>query len=165
MPPLDDFFECIEEARAILPIRDGGEILTEPGRVLAAPGMSAVLEVLLCKDDRIYINDGMHGIFWELRYKGHETYACQAYRDGRRLQGKLRPFTVYGPTCDSEDKMPGKAELPGDIQPGDHIEFGGLGAYSLSGRTDFNGRYSDHIVMIDSPERHPPGYARYHKLG
>lgn len=106
----------------------------------------------------MYINDGMHGIFWELRYGGHKGFACQSYRDGKRLAGKMKLFTLYGPTCDSADQVPGQVELPEDIQPGDHLEFGGLGAYSLSGRTDFNGRHSDHIVTIDSVEQFPPGY-------
>ena len=29
--------------------------------------MSAVVEVLLRKDNRLYINDGMYGVFWLLR--------------------------------------------------------------------------------------------------
>jgi ornithine decarboxylase len=113
------------------------------------------------KGDRLYINDGMHGIFWDLRYEGHNQYACRCYRDGQRLKGNLRPFTLYGPTCDSKDVLPEPVDLPDDIRPGDHLEFGGLGAYSLSGRTDFNGRYSEHIVMIDSPEQYPPGDTLY----
>lgn len=160
MPPIQDYMAGIREAIAALRMAPGREILTEPGRALAAPGMSAISEVLLRKDDRLYINDGMHGIFWELRYKGHDTFACQAYRDGKRLEGPLKPFTLFGPTCDSADQLPGKVELPEDIQPGDHLEFGGLGAYSLSGRTDFNGRRSEHIVMIDSAEAFPPGHSK-----
>jgi ornithine decarboxylase len=161
VPPLNDYFESIREAAAQLPLADGGEILGEPGRALAAPGMSAISEILQRKGDRLYINDGMHGIFWDLRYEGHNQYACRCYRDGQRLKGNLRPFTLYGPTCDSKDVLPEPVDLPDDIRPGDHLEFGGLGAYSLSGRTDFNGRYSEHIVMIDSPEQYPPGDTLY----
>ena len=161
VPPLDAFFDGIHQAAAQLPLAEGGEILGEPGRALAAPGMSAISEILQRKEDRLYINDGMHGIFWDLRYKGHSQYACRSYRDGQRLQGNLRPFTLFGPTCDSKDVLPEPVELPDDIRPGDHLEFGGLGAYSLSGRTDFNGRYSEHIVMIDSAEQYPPGDTLY----
>ena len=52
-------------------------------------------------------------------------------------------------------------DLPEDIGRGDYLEFGRLGAYSLSGRTDFNGRYSDRIVLIDALEQVPPGHDRY----
>jgi len=158
MPPLSEYIAGIKKAKAKLRKAEGREIFAEPGRALAGPGMSAISEVLLRKDDRLYINDGMHGIFWELRYEGHKGFACRSYRDGKRLKGKMRLFTLYGPTCDSADHLPGQVELPEDIQPGDHLEFGGLGAYSLSGRTDFNGRHSDHIVMIDSVEQFPPGH-------
>jgi ornithine decarboxylase len=44
--------------------------------------------------------------------------------------------------------MPGRVELPVDIDVGDYIEFGSMGAYSLSGLTRFNGFYSDDVVSI-----------------
>ncbi len=161
VPPLSSYFEEITSAVAQLPLASGGEVLTEPGRMLAAPGVSAISEVLQRKGDRLYINDGMHGVFWELRYKGHDQYACRVYRKGQLLEGKMQAFTIYGPTCDSGDELPGKVQLPTDICPGDHLEFGGLGAYSLTGRTNFNGRYSDHLVTIDSLDQFPPGHIRY----
>jgi ornithine decarboxylase len=118
--------------------------------------MSAVVEVLLRKDRRLYINDGMYGIFWELRFKAHLRFAARVYRDGVPLDGKERPFTLYGPTCDAADVLPGEVELPGDIRSGDYIEFGQIGAYSLSGRTRFNGLFSDRIVRITAPQERPP---------
>ncbi|MEQ9563418.1 MAG: hypothetical protein RLN69_12930, partial [Woeseiaceae bacterium] len=67
VPPIDDYFVAVKEAMRELPLRDGGEILCEPGRALAAPGLTAVVEVLMRKDERLFINDGVYGIFWELR--------------------------------------------------------------------------------------------------
>jgi ornithine decarboxylase len=55
--------------------------------------------------------------------------------------------------------MPGEVELPADIRVGDHLEFGNIGAYSLSGRTRFNGHYSDRIVTISSSAESPPRIA------
>jgi ornithine decarboxylase len=156
VPLLDKYFKVVAESFSELPLADNAEVLGEPGRALAAPGMSAVVEVLLRKDERLFINDGMHGIFWELRYDGHDSYPVRAYRDGQLLTGDQMAFTVNGPTCDSDDTLPGKVELPVDIRPGDHLEFGGIGAYSLSGRTDFNGYYSDRIVSITSESEIPP---------
>ena len=80
----------------------------------------------------------------------------RTFRDGVLLAGETASFTVNGPTCDSEDTLPGKVELPRDIRPGDYLEFGRIGAYSLSGRTDFNGYYSDHVVTIASEAEFPP---------
>ncbi|NIV18830.1 MAG: type III PLP-dependent enzyme, partial [Woeseiaceae bacterium] len=148
VPHLGQYFRAVAESFAELPLAGNAEVLGEPGRALAAPGMSAVAEVLLRKDDRLFINDGMHGVFWELRYPGHNSYPARTFRDGQVLTGNEMSFTINGPTCDSDDTLPGQVELPRDIRPGDHIEFGCIGAYSLTGRTDFNGYYSDHVVTI-----------------
>lgn len=148
VPELSAYFTRIAETAAALPLAEDGEILGEPGRALAAPGLSAVVEVLLRKNERLYLNDGMYGIFWELRFRGHDRYPVKAYRDGREMQGLTRPYKLYGPTCDATDVLPGQVELPEDVRPGDHLEFGKLGAYSLSGRTNFNGHYSDEVVTI-----------------
>jgi len=156
VPPLAEFFQAVTETARELPLAPSGELLAEPGRALAAPGMSAVVEVLLRKDGRLYINDGMYGVFWELRFKAHARFAARAYRDGEPLDGVLAPFRLYGPTCDASDVLPGDVELPAGIRAGDYLEFGQIGAYSLSGRTRFNGLYSDRIVHISSPEERPP---------
>ena len=157
VPPLQDYFRAIAEAAAALPIAENGEIMAEPGRSLSAPGMSAVVEVLLCKENCVYINDGMYGIFWELRFKGHKGYPLRAFRDGEPLLGKTRSYRVYGPTCDGTDVLPSDVELPIDITEGDYLEFGLIGAYSVSGRTDFNGFYSENIVRITSSGTEQPG--------
>jgi ornithine decarboxylase len=156
VPPLSDYFERISESAATLPLSEDGEILGEPGRALAAPGLSAIVELLLRKDERLYINDGMYGIFWELRFRGHDRYPVRAYRDGSELRGSLRRFKLYGPTCDGTDVLPGEVALPDVIEPGDYLEFGCIGAYSLSGRTRFNGHYSDDIVTITDRDAAPP---------
>jgi len=147
-PPLGDYFAAIDRAAAALPLADGGELLAEPGRALAAPGVSAVTRVLLRKEDRVYVNDGMYGALWELRCNGQKRYAVRSYRDARELRGEHRPFTVFGPTCDSGDRLPAPIELPADLDAGDYVEFESIGAYSLSGRSDFNGFFSDTVVTI-----------------
>ncbi|MEJ8569361.1 hypothetical protein [Elongatibacter sediminis] len=159
VPPLEDYFDSIRNMSARLPLADDGAILAEPGRALAAPGLSAVVEVLLRKDDRLYLNDGMFGIFWELRFKGHDRYPVRVFRDGSSHSGDTRQFSLYGPTCDSTDVLPGRVPLPADIRPGDHLEFGSLGAYSLAGRTRFNGFYSERVVLLTAPDARPPGQA------
>lgn len=153
VPPLAAYFAAARESVAGLPLAEGGEVFVEPGRALAAPGMSAVVEVLLRKENRLFLNDGMYGIFWELRFRGHERFPVRCWRDAKRYTGPVAAFRLYGPTCDSSDALPGAVDLPADIRPGDYLEFGAIGAYSLAGRTDFNGHYSDTIVTIsrDSP--------------
>ena len=156
VPPLDEFFAAIRGIRHELPLTEGSQILAEPGRGLSAPGLSAVTRVLLRKEDRLYLNDGMYGAFWELRFRGHVRYPAKAYRNAAPLGGSLRSFRLFGPTCDSSDELPGTVELPADIRVGDFIEFGSIGAYSLSGKTDFNGFHSDDVVTISSTSCMPP---------
>ena len=156
VPGLERYFAAVAESAATLPLAEGAEILGEPGRALAAPGMSAVVEVLLRKDDHLFINDGMFGIFWLLRIDGPDSFPVRAYRNGVRLGGALRSFKTSGPTCDSTDTLPGPVALPADVRPGDHLEFGNIGAYSIGGRTDYNGFYSDRIVTITSNAERPP---------
>ena len=156
VPKMEEYFTAVAESVATLPLADNAEVLGEPGRAIAAPGMSAVVEVLLRKDNRLYINDGMFGIFWVLRIDGPDRFPVRAYRSGKLLGGKKMEFQVNGPTCDSTDTLPGHVPLPVDIGPGDYLEFGNIGAYSISGRTDYNGFYSDRIVTITSPTERPP---------
>ena len=156
VPALNEYFSAVAESFATLPLADNAEVLGEPGRALSAPGMSAVVEVLLRKDNRLYINDGMFGIFWLLRIDGPDAFPVRAYRSGEPILSETMEFQINGPTCDSTDTLPGLVQLPDDIGPGDHLEFGNIGAYSIGGRTDYNGYYSDRIVLITSPEANPP---------
>ncbi len=158
VPPLDEFFAAIKGIRHELPFPDDGELLAEPGRALSAPGMSTLTRVLLRKGDRLYLNDGMYGAFWELRFKGHLRYPARTYRGPGPLDGEAMPFRLFGPTCDSSDEMPAAVHLPADIDVGDYIEFGTMGAYSLSGRTRFNGFYSENVVTIGSEDYLPPAW-------
>tara|TARA_B100000579_G_C22032495_1_gene488864 strand:- start:168 stop:506 length:339 start_codon:yes stop_codon:yes gene_type:complete len=112
--------------------------------------MKAIIEVRLIKDSRIYLNDGMYGIFWELRFKGHDRYPARVLRGSNELEGSKKLFKLYGPTCDESDELPGLINLPEDIQVGDYIEFSNIGAYSLSGRTNFNGFKSNQIIIINN---------------
>lgn len=156
VPDLERYFESIANAASDMPLTDNGELMAEPGRALSAPGLSAVTKVLLRKADRIYLNDGMYGAFWELRFKGHTRYPCRTFRNGKALHGDSKLFRIFGPTCDSSDQLPESIELPADIDIGDHIEFGNIGAYSLSGRTTFNGFYSEDVVRFSSTDASPP---------
>ena len=61
-------------------------------------------------------------------------------------------FAFYGPTCDDADYMPGPFALPEDIQAGDYVEIGMLGAYGAAMKTDFNGfGAAERIIVTDEP--------------
>jgi len=163
-PALEEFFAAIRSARAALPLTPEAELYGEPGRALVAEGMSVLTQVLLRKGDRLYLNDGVHGNLNEPAIShGLVRFPTRCYRaggggfGGSDPLGRPRPMHLYGPTCDSLDVLPAPFPLPQDIRAGDWIEFGMLGAYSLSMRTAFNGFYPDTMVEIADPGALPPG--------
>ena len=67
-----------------------------------------------------------------------------------------------GATCDSVDILSRPFWLPENVDTGDWIEIGHIGAYSLSLRTRFNGFYPDTFVEIETPfEEDESGSAAY----
>jgi ornithine decarboxylase len=137
-PPLEDYIGAIGTAAAMF--GDGVRLWAEPGRALVAGGGSVVVQVQLRRGDALYVNDGVYG---SLSDAGRPAFRFPARRirpdgpDGNAAP--LREFVLFGPTCDSADRMPGPFLLPDDIDEGDWIELGQLGAYGTCLRTGFNG--------------------------
>jgi ornithine decarboxylase len=151
-PELEDFFFAITQARKALKLPKSAELLCEPGRALCAEGMSVVTQVVRRRGDRLYLNDGVYGSFdemtlpdWNIDYPRRAFMRTGA---GRVVSvgGPRRPFRVYGPTCDTLDKLPRPILLPHTIGDGDWIEFGMIGAYSTALRTRFNGFFPDRFA-------------------
>ena len=72
--------------------------------------------------------------------------------EAREVEGALRPFRFYGPTCDSLDHMPGPFWLPDDVREGDYVEIGMLGAYGVAMNTRFNGfGDAETAIVQDAP--------------
>ncbi len=149
VPPYHWYFDTIKEALATLPADKNFRVLCEPGRALVAEGLSLVTQVILRKNDKLYINDGIYGSFDELTLPGWTAdYRARAVMldpkgRARGRMGEVRGFRVYGPTCDTLDVLPRPLMLPDTMAAGDFIVFGDIGAYSVAVRTDFNGFYPD----------------------
>lgn len=130
---------------------DGCELMCEPGRVLVAEGMSVLARVILRKNDRLYLNDGiygsLHGMVIGVRFP------VKLVRPGESAAPHDTAFIAYGPTCDGLDELPQRLMLPRDVREGDYLEFGCMGAYTVSLRTTFNGFYPDTFVTVDAPFR------------
>lgn len=155
--PLADFFAAIAAARSALPSTVG--LLAEPGRALVADGVTLVTRVLHRDGDRLYLNDGVWGSLIEpWQAQGRFRFPTRVLRGGALLDEPRSEFAVFGPTCDSLDRLPGPLPLPRSIATGDWVEFGVIGAYSLSNRTSFNGLYPDRFVRIDASSL-PPGFS------
>jgi len=57
---------------------------------------------------------------------------------------------IFGPTCDSVDELPSTLKVPDHLKEGDYIIFHGLGAYSTSTQTTFNGYGMSKVVNVHS---------------
>jgi len=158
-PPLSAYVAAIVDAAAA---RFGGGIRlwAEPGRALVAGGGSVVVQVELRRGDALYVNDGVYGSVSDAGRPGFRFPARRIRADLTEGEDPpLRPFMLYGPTCDSADAMKGPFLLPEDIDEGDWIELGQLGAYGACLRTGFNGFDRARTIEVgDPPMLATPGY-------
>lgn len=144
---VEHYFGQIVHAKATIDLPPGCIILCEPGRALVAEAGTTIVQVVVRRDKAIYINDGVFGTLQELTHP-KETRPVRLIRHHARQASPMASFKVFGPTCDSNDVLGSNLALPGDIEEGDWIEIGMMGAYSLSMRTRFNGFFADKIVAI-----------------
>ena len=90
-------------------------------------------------DDHIFLNDGVYGTLTELPLIGVIDRTSVISPEGQVRKGAPMPRIVFGPTCDSVDRLPGEIPLASDIAEGDFVIFHGMGAYSTVTNTRFNG--------------------------
>jgi len=150
--PLEHYFAAITDTLKGMPLGKDTVIMCEPGRALVADYCSLLTQVLLRKEDAIYINDGIHGSLSELVMTRIELPMRLIRLDGP-VADQTKPFDVFGPTCDSMDILPSKFTLPVDVREGDWIEIGQLGAYSNAAATRFNGFSAETFVEVESVYR------------
>jgi ornithine decarboxylase len=156
MPPdMADYIDSIDRGFAEMSVHEDTELWCEPGRALVAEASSILTKVELKKGDALYLNDGSYGSLFDAAH-AKWPFPVKLFRgeggEAVEVEGNLRPFRFYGPTCDSLDHMPGPFWLPDDIREGDYIEIGMLGAYGIAMNTRFNG-YGDAetVVVQDAP--------------
>jgi ornithine decarboxylase len=135
-PALEDYFALIHRHFEALPISYSAELWGEPGRALCAEYSSIIVKVEKRRGDELYINDGAYGALFDAAHVAWR-FPVAALEDD--LRDPAEEFSFYGPTCDDADFMKGPFMLPGDIQAGDYIEIGMLGAYGAAMQTRFNG--------------------------
>ncbi|MFM7404808.1 MAG: type III PLP-dependent enzyme [Erythrobacter sp.] len=147
-PPMEDYFAIIARHFEALPIAYNAELWCEPGRALCAEYSSMIVQVNKRRDDELYINDGAYGALYDAAHVAWR-FPVQALEDD--LIEADADFAFYGPTCDDADYMKGPFALPADIQAGDYIEIGMLGAYGAAMKTGFNG-YGNAVVVTVADE-------------
>lgn len=145
-PPLTTYFSTIKAA-----LRSYGfeklEILGEPGRALCAEGGSTLTRVELRKGQDLYLNDGGYGSLYDAA-RFDWNFPAHRVGDPAGTANNGAEFRLFGPTCDASDVIAKPFRLPADIQEGDWIEIGHLGAYGQALSTNFNGFQSDTTVAV-----------------
>jgi ornithine decarboxylase len=175
-PSLGAFIAEIEDGFERLGLPATTRLWAEPGRALVAGGGSVIVQVQLRRNntvgapsgntvgapshhangalsgDALYVNDGVYGSLADAGTLGFRYPVRLIRPDGAAPAVELRPFSLFGPTCDSADAMQGPFLLPADVAEGDWIEIGQLGAYGGCLRTGFNGFDRARIVEVrDAP--------------
>ena len=136
-PALEAYFDAIARAYESLPVSYSSELWCEPGRALCAEYSSLIVRVEKRRGDELYINDGAYGALFDAAHVGWR-FPVALLRE-EESDTRDMAFSFYGPTCDDMDHMAGPFLLPADVQAGDYIEIGMLGAYGCAMRTGFNG--------------------------
>ncbi len=140
MPVLEDTFALIDRTATVAFGADRPLLICEPGRALCGDAFTLAARVKAVRDEsHIFLNDGVYGAMTELPLIGVIDRIEVLAPTGARREGDVLPRIVFGPTCDSVDRLPGEVGLPDDIAEGDYVVIHGMGAYSTVTNTRFNG--------------------------
>jgi ornithine decarboxylase len=121
---------------AIADFDESIRVMAEPGRYLVSDSAYFVCRVIGTArrgDQRwVYLDTGMFGGLLESAQGLH--YPLESDRSGR-----LVPWHIAGPTCDSVDVLAQEHLLPTDLQDDDFIFIRNAGAYTTAYASEFNG--------------------------
>jgi ornithine decarboxylase len=148
VPHLDSFVSAIaEEIRPLT--RRGIQVISEPGRFVAAPAMLAVAGVVgVTRRGGMpwyYLDDGLYGSFSNVM-SDHVHPTIYAY-DAVLEERALFPSVLAGPTCDSTDVITTGAMLPA-LEVGDLVVAPFMGAYTSVTACEFNGLPKPTVVVV-----------------
>ncbi|MEM0949324.1 MAG: type III PLP-dependent enzyme [Pseudomonadota bacterium] len=154
-PDLEAIFERIAQSVAAAFGRDAPDLVCEPGRAMVAEAFQLAACVKSRRDDgRVYLNDGVYGGMAEAALIGSVDRTAVFSPTGVQRVGPHFDAVVFGPTCDSLDRIKGTVSLPRTIAEGDYVLFDGMGGYSTATLTRFNGYGALEIVTVDRGSDH-----------
>jgi len=122
-------------------------LIAEPGRFFVSSSHTLVLNVIGKKVNHekfiYYMNDGIYGSF-NCIFFDHVVPTISPFneRDGKRFKS-----TIFGPTCDSIDKIADEVDLP-ELTVGEWCYVENFGAYTSAASTSFNGFIQTPTVNI-----------------
>ncbi|XP_040283403.1 ornithine decarboxylase 1-like [Bufo bufo] len=142
-PALDKYF----------PVDSGVQIIAEPGRYYVASAFTLAVNIIAKKvvvakqtgsdgdslcDNTImyYVNDGVYGSFNCILHQ--HAHVKPVVQKKPTLDEKYYSSSIWGPTCDVEDRIVERFDLP-ELQVGDWMLFENMGAYTVAASSTFNG--------------------------
>jgi ornithine decarboxylase len=132
------------------------QAIAEPGRFLACPAFTLACQVLgkrgekECTPPRLYLNDGIFGNFINAFFEKQEFQPCYVIRGNAvKQQSTSGPYeySLWGPTCDSSDRIATNAKFDQTVETGDWLVFADMGAYTSVCQTGFNG-FDTHVDVV-----------------
>ncbi|HRD76425.1 MAG TPA: type III PLP-dependent enzyme [Hyphomicrobiaceae bacterium] len=149
--PLQHFVDAIKLGFERLPVKETCKLMCEPGRALVAEAESLIVRIDARRGNELFINDGGYGALFDAAHLGF-AFPVRLVTGGPRDAADLMPFELWGPTCDSVDRMKGPFMLPDNVREGDYLELGNLGAYgrAIAGKFNGYGQY-DEVLLGDEP--------------
>ncbi len=148
-PDQEAVFAAIAAARAgAFPAPLPG-LFCEPGRAMVAGAFRLLTRVkALRSDGSVFLNDGIYGNLGERPAPPTLARFSVLTAQGSPRRGTARPRPVFGPTCDSLDRLPIRLALPETLAEGDYILFHDMGAYGAVTATGFNGYGKSALVTV-----------------
>lgn len=146
---IGDFFAAIKQAADAEFGASAMPLHCEPGSALVTRGGAILTQVLLVKEDGLYLNDGIYGAMAELLHSRIQPPTRVFGPAGEPRTGPLRRLRTFGPTCDSFDTSPEAFQVPADTREGDWLFLESMGAYSAPLITDFNGLGAHEFAILD----------------
>ena len=115
---------------------------------MVAEACQLATRVKSLRGEAVYLNDGVYGALAEWRDIAAHDRIRVVTADGAPRAGAMSPRVVYGPTCDSIDRLPDPVLLPVDLAEEDYMIFAGMGAYSNAIATRFNGYGPEAMITV-----------------
>lgn len=140
-PDLDAVFKTIRQTVDRVFPDVAPALICEPGRAMVSEAfvLAARIKGLKQSGRIVFLNDGIYGGLVDLRDMGLMDRVRVVSQEGTKRAGPGMARIVFGPTCDSLDRLPDGLILPDDTQTGDYLLIAGMGAYSVAMSTVFNG--------------------------
>ncbi|KAM0716811.1 hypothetical protein Q7P37_007614 [Cladosporium fusiforme] len=151
-------FEAGIHLRAIAAQRfpEDTEVIAEPGRMLVEDAFTLTCKVIgkrvstplnwLDDTSMLYLSDGVYGNFANVVWES-QNLSPGVVRTEKNTEGLSSPectrkknrYVLWGPTCDGNDCIMREWVTEYDVHTGQWLYFPGMGAYSSSCKTNFNG--------------------------